>query len=345
MSTRILIAVLVASLAGIGVANAQDLDVRIDERVLLVSSVEWLAEPTGVDPGPYDLTMVRQFAPLLYHPAARRMRWLGNHRGFAFDAPVRWALELDPYTFEWTGSSDPRIVDVGQRRLAKLNGAIREVRDSDAWQHFMRVAQPLHEERIALVREALSGSPALHSIATFFGGDASTASYTVLVAPAVGRNNFGLAREEGGARALYYVCNPGPLLADGDGEQLEKLLLHEFAHSFVNPAVEANWSAFERSEMLFGPIRSVMRSQFYTTWEISLDEHIVRAVVCEIRSEDGEEDAQECLRDERARGFRYIDVIYASIQKYQSDRAQWSEFSAFVPTIADDLREYVDSER
>jgi hypothetical protein len=67
-------------------------------------------------------------------------------------------------------------------------------------------------------------------------------------------------------------------LGYGNPVSLRDICVHEFGHSFVNPAIDkVDESLIQDKESLFEPIRGKMSEQGYSQWKICLYEHFNRA--------------------------------------------------------------------
>jgi len=98
---------------------------------------------------------------------------------------------------------------------------------------------------------------------------------------------------------------------------LRTLSVHEFGHSFVNPAVDnADEANLKATAILFEPIRDRMSAQGYDQWKICLYEHFVRAgevIIARHIGDDGK--AKEILDDAVTnRYFIYLPQIVEQLE-------------------------------
>lgn len=123
--------------------------------------------------------------------------------------------------------------------------------------------------------------------------------------------SFGIAAELNDTTKLH--------LGFENSTSLRSLSVHEFGHSFVNPAVDRAGAAdIKITELLFEPIRLKMTAQGYNDWKICLYEHFVRAgEVITARLVGDPLKAQEILDDNvRNRSFIYLPQIIGELEHW-----------------------------
>jgi hypothetical protein len=104
-----------------------------------------------------------------------------------------------------------------------------------------------------------------------------------------------------------------------DPVRLRELSVHEFGHSFVNPAVYAVAdSIITAKEVLFEPVKAAMGTQGYNTWRVCLIEHFVRAGEVLIAEKYAGAAAAEKLKQEYIdkRKFIYLPEILTALRRY-----------------------------
>src|SRR5688572_17387956 len=101
--------------------------------------------------------------------------------------------------------------------------------------------------------------------------------------------------------------------------RLRELSVHEFGHSFVNPAVDKlPDEIFSQTEKLFEPLKAAMSDQGYNTWRVCIYEHFVRAGEIMIAEKLGDKDGAMRLQTEyeQERKFKYIPAILVELRKF-----------------------------
>ncbi|WP_298141125.1 DUF4932 domain-containing protein, partial [Flavobacterium sp.] len=135
---------------------------------------------------------------------------------------------------------------------------------------------------------------------------------------------FGVGRENmiGNIFACFNkpekIDNPKDLeLGFNNETSLRTICIHEFGHSFINPAIDTiNPTILEEKKALFEPIKNKMSEQGYTEWKICLYEHFVRAnevMVTRLLNEN--QKADEILNDNyKNRSFIYLPQIIEKLE-------------------------------
>lgn len=98
---------------------------------------------------------------------------------------------------------------------------------------------------------------------------------------------------------------------------LRTICIHEFGHSFVNPAVDKiDEQLMDSKEFLFEPIKNKMSEQAYNQWKICLYEHFDRAGEVIIAKLIGDsKKADEILNDNvKNRSFIYLPQIINQLE-------------------------------
>lgn len=129
------------------------------------------------------------------------------------------------------------------------------------------------------------------------------------------------------------------LRVSSDEEKYISFLLHEISHSYVNPETEKRLEKVNTMEELYEPIESAMRKQSYPTWEISLNEHIVRAnVIMMIEEIYGTPARENRMAYEMERDFIYLTNVLDSLDYYTDAREKYPVFRMYHDSILNNLR-------
>jgi len=114
------------------------------------------------------------------------------------------------------------------------------------------------------------------------------------------------------------IDNPKDLeLGFNNENSIRTICIHEFGHSFVNPAIDkVGTKTIETSEPLFESIKNKMSEQGYNNWKICLYEHFVRAnEVIMARLLNDNKKADELLEDNiKNRSFIYLPQIIQKLE-------------------------------
>jgi len=153
-------------------------------------------------------------------------------------------------------------------------------------------------------------------------------------------------------KELIYACieptnkKDGIPYLDFNSMDMLDLVWHEFGHSFVNPLTDKYPDRIKSAsgDKLFEPIKGFMAGMGYVYWEISVNEHIIRAI--NVRLFDlhlGSQQSQTLLEDELKRKFIYIEPLIEKLKDFETQRDKNSvTFSEFYPellNVLDSLQE------
>ena len=144
-------------------------------------------------------------------------------------------------------------------------------------------------------------------------GPRKNVRYIVVPALLAGSRNFGLHRTlPDGALEMFQILGvsgtDGMPIADDD---TVNLLVHEMAHSYINPLFEKHHAALAKSGTgIFALVEKRMRDQQYATWQTMMNEAGVRAVtVVYMGVKKGTEAGRIALKQELRRGFVWTDEL------------------------------------
>jgi len=104
-------------------------------------------------------------------------------------------------------------------------------------------------------------------------------------------------------------------------DRIRALTVHEFGHSFVNPAVDAlPQELMVSTEYLYAPIKEEMAKHSYTSWTQCLYEHFVKAGEVIITERLGDTArARSMLSDFVNSGFIYVPAILKELREYDKN--------------------------
>jgi hypothetical protein len=114
------------------------------------------------------------------------------------------------------------------------------------------------------------------------------------------------------------------------------LIVHELAHSYVNPIVEHHADAFQVAEALYRQVQTVMEKQRYISWKIMVQESLVRAItILYIRDRQGVVAASEAIYKELQQGFSWITELAKQLAEMRTASAgQPINLEEKVPVLA-----------
>jgi hypothetical protein len=121
------------------------------------------------------------------------------------------------------------------------------------------------------------------------------------------------------------------------GPGVANTVIHEFAHSFVNPVVDRHRATIQEAADAIHPLVALeMARQGYPVPRTMLSESLVRAAVARyVREHQGPDSAvAEVARQQMSHRFVWMDELYALLGVYEHSRDRYPTFESFFPHIA-----------
>ncbi|MHA2039157.1 MAG: DUF4932 domain-containing protein [Promethearchaeota archaeon] len=279
------------------------------------------------------------------HPAIIQASNL-QYLGFSAQIPSKFILHYGSppsLTLRCNYSDDILLKEVGEIRLNALAEEIRDFALVTNFSDFYISHQSFYNSIISDFTTIYNWTEAIITLETFFG--LSKSNYTIILAPFmflgggfavwIGDENdthlYSIVRTWGIQNNMPYFGTPINIV---------EIVLHEFAHGFVNPIVDAHMDQFEAYSDLYLVVEDNMTQMLYSNWQAMLHETFVRAFTAWfINEEYGEVKAKERLDLEEKRGFYFIRDIYNSYVEFMEKRNQYSTFDHFIPEILKKLDE------
>lgn len=348
---------------------ADDIVFEIDPRLELLSAAQamtsWAEGPRGPGDSPsrYFRDLKAFIEPYAGSRAVRLSQAMTN-RGFTYDAPPAFALSLEggsamaPPADGWSGYLRKRAG--GARALDRFAAALGELYDDSGFGGFLAAHADDYARWLGEARTGFDADRISAWLEAFYGEPDVPTVYHFAFAPAMfPGGGYGFSRRTGtsGAETLhiYQVVraggySDGPSSSGGadepgfpSGRSLALLGLHEFGHSFVNPALEAAWPSpggADGLEAIFKPVKSVMERQAYPQASIFYNELVIRAVCVVAGRELGllsDYEARAELAAEAGKGFYPIGRVVDLIAEYQASRERYPRFGDFAPALLERL--------
>jgi len=318
---------------------------QVDQRVELLSIVFRLAgnPEYNMDSLPaYSADIDRYFAPYKSHAAVQMAQSLRNKKGVSFDAVMSMAIsisqppELKPLVAFTGAVPDQRWgVAATEKFLPLLRDFYRDSKFADFFAAH-RATYRTAEARFATTL----GSVDFGWYSRFYG-KAPDLVYHLVLGMNNGGGNYGprLIHDDG-AMELFSIIgcwthdNAGDPTYPPDQGYLATII-HEFNHSFVNPAVDARWKTFTGAEPVYASVADKMKLMAYGNAKTMVKESLVRAAVI-VYFQDAGEDSQKNLRrirQEQRNGFYWMDALVDKLKQYETQRAQYPVFSSYMPQV------------
>jgi hypothetical protein len=309
--------------------------VRVDRRVELMSILQRLAaasEYLGTPTTTYVSDVGTTFGPFTEHPAVQRTRELRAKYGIAFDAPMWLAVSLDDKLYLRSRPLDARWTNVDIDSYLVL---VRQFVTDTKFDAFLTAHAPYFTRVEARLRDAIAKENPTSWFDRFFGARPG-ARFVVVPGMLTGTHNFGPHTDS----ELYQIL--GMSHVDFDelpfiDDALVELLVHETAHSYINPLFEKHRAALApHGERLLARVAEPMRKQAYPTWDIMMNEQGVRAVTAlYLRERRGAAAGDAAIAREEARSFLWTRPLADLLATYAAQRQQYPDLDAFMPKIVE----------
>jgi hypothetical protein len=262
--------------------------IAVDRRVELMSIVARLAEyeeyaaPAST---PYARAVDAHFATWREHPVVAQMRALRKSPGIGYNAVVGFGVYLDeqlqpvrPLAPPLPGL-DPRWNGVDMEALLF---ELQDFAKVSGFEAFFAAQAPYFAKVEARVRGALDGYRIVEWFEAMFGP--RDATFRVAPGLLTGTHAYGqFSVDAAGREQIFQVLYLPPGRDDGlprPDRATIYTLVHEFAHSYVNPALDARQDVFLAAlQPLFDRFRVVMERQKYGAIGTVANESVVRALV------------------------------------------------------------------
>lgn len=151
-------------------------------------------------------------------------------------------------------------------------------------------------------------------------------------------------------RSIYNTFGPFSFQSFEDGkvdlgfnfpDRIQNLSVHEFGHSFVNPAIDkVPKDIVAATEYLYTPIKDAMTKLSYPSWTVCLYEHFVRAGEIIIARKLGNTaHADKMMEDNVKAKFIYLPAIIKQLEIYDSNKALYKSYDDFVISVIRSLKE------
>lgn len=325
-------------------APAQQINVHTDARIELFSTLFHLAGAPEYNLGKmpaYAATVDSFFASVREHPAVaatKRLRGYGN----GFFHPMNLAVHLThtPALDEAVPFDKPGH-QLGRRWPADSTrpylSLVRDFHRASRFESFF-ARRPLADTAVARLRTLLDREIDTGWFPRYAGGAPSIAFHVV---PALlnGGAQYGVSfRHPNGTEDAYAVIGVYKTDANGharfDDDDVQNVV-HEFAHTFVKPHVDANIGPLDSAAKVFwSRIADKMRQAAYGESQTFVHEQIVRALVVRyLAAHRGREAAEKEIAAQTEAGFVVTAALSSLLSEYEEDRERYPTLAALMPRI------------
>lgn len=260
-------------------------------------------------------------------------------KGWAIHDPMFFLLYLD-FDFNLKNGLSPDIIKRGGgiEQITKLATSFKQFYKETDFQTFFNVTQKnFYEQILSNVKYNFKDFKGVEYLENYYGKKCN--SYNLILNINSGYGNFGKQVPSSNGIDLYAIVetntNSGDLPTYFPTISIIDLILHEFSHGFVNPVIDQYQKELSKSKKLYEPIAESMQFQAYWEWQVTVNEHIVRAIVTRIAEQIyGKEFSEKSFYKLMiVRRFIYADAIIEKLKFYENNRDSYKNFQEFAPEL------------
>lgn len=257
------------------------------------------------------------------------------------DAPITFLLQLTN-EFEWRKDIDFAVAITPQ--LDSLRMMMKDFSEKANYPGFFNSNTDLYNISLATLTYNLTKFDERNRLLNYCGNESGASMQFNVVINFLGWGNFGPRLYKPGGVELYAILAPEKSairVPTFDIGALYKLLWHEFAHSFANPAIEKYESQFEALNYLWEPVKESMKSQSYHSWQSVIKEHLTEAIACRMAASKFGEEAAELnyTRYQRGKNWMYLTPLISSLKVYEKSRDAYPDINSFMPRVIEALKQ------
>ncbi len=336
-------------------SHVSRLHIEVDPRLELLAVIQFLSNYQEQLPVrlltdfdfPYKQETTDYFMPYANHRAIVLFEQMSS-QGFNFDAPptVMIHLSLPPdLTIQYPLSEELITRVGGLEQLEEFLEASREFALDTNFMSFFEQHEPFYQQ---LVDNVSVDYADLISLETYYGMQQH--SYNIILVPLYLAGGYGpLIKHPNGSYDVYSISGPYNVVDNiptfGSSESFRHLIWHEFSHSFVNPLTAKHWDEIELYNDAYEPIQDQMHQYGYGTWETSVNEHIVRAIVVRLTQRNfGDERGKQALKNEINWGFIYTEALVEELKQFELYRDEYPTLADFYPQLIGVFKEVTDNQ-
>ena len=325
--------------------TVQPVRVVVDPRIELMAVVQLLNDYLLITE--YDFIYKRDarayFSRFQDHPAVKIFGEM-SQVDFSFDAVPKAMLALtDPPELELRVPFSDYVVKRagGESQLNRFVEALRDFAQQSQFQTFFEAHEGTFKEVIDNTRSVVEDAVAV--LRGYSGMD--LAGSTVVLGMLLHHGGFAaMIEHEIGDVEAYALIGPvggqNGLPTFGSASHIESTTWHEFSHTFINPLTDQYANSITKYAALYKPISEQMGRQAYPDWQITVNEHIIRAITIRLAYiEVGAAAGDHALEREKNIGFAYVEALAAELKEYETARDQYPTIADFYPQLIEVFRE------
>jgi hypothetical protein len=323
---------------------------HVDPRVELVSIVfrltseNWDYNKNFLKPYASDIDSY--FSPYKEHPAVLLAKKLAEKEDFDLSAPMQIAVRLSPPpALQPLLAFNDNVPGAGFDKPNALLFAqnLRDFYRDTHFDKFLAAHEAMYrvaEERFRTVMRDVD----LSWYESFYG-QVSRSNFNLILGMNNGGSNYGAQfTSSDGHEERFSIIGAWTADASGnptyDNSYLDEVI-HEFNHSFVNPAFDRHKNEFAPAQKVYEQVAAQMRGMAYANADEMVYESLVRGNVILYLESHGRSrvEIQRKIREQQKKGFLWMDELYPLLREYGSQRSRYPSFDSFMPVVAQFYRE------
>lgn len=325
-------------------SSAQIASSGIDKRAELVGVVYRLAGYSEYSSGikSYGEDIKRYFADYVEHPVIKLAQEYRQEYGLSHDAAM-WVgihILIDSSSVTLDERMDNNMP--GRWSKERLELFVKELSDfynKSNFEKFLESQADFYAIAEKAVNDVVENKIYYPWFNNFWGTNA-IGDYNVIVCPASGTGNYGLkVIHNDGKEDVYAVFgvwqtddNNNPMFPT---DNLVPLFVHEINHSYDKGLGDNIERLRKPGEIIFPLIEERMRRNAYGSWDIVLEEAMVRAGVINYMENDPLNffniDSQ--IASEKGSGFFWIEKLANEFREYAANRDIYPSIKEFMPKV------------
>lgn len=302
-------------------------NVSIEPKVELLGVIQYLAnDPTIIqDSSEYSQDIANYFYDYVDNIIISTYNEL-RKKGFAFHLPPKLMLYIDEsLRLRDDIDVDEDLIKVfgNKSEINKFLILLKNFEEESKFNDFYKNHYRFYNDAISYVRNKLCESNCINNLISYYGFAQN--SYNIIIQPlSIGGYAVRIPTIKDTFDSYNFMKIPENTI------DFVSLILHEFGHTYVNPLTRENIEAVNKYSYLFEEIRDSMLRQAYPTWELCVNEHVVRAITNRILfNMYGEKVSELRIKNDLVQNFKYINVVCERLLKYESERFRYLIFNDF----------------
>jgi hypothetical protein len=338
--------ILSGSLLACGEPPPRPPTISVDPRIELIGVIQYLSGYTLRTRGDFAYVhdVEEHFRDFNDHEAVTLFRDMSD-QGFTFDVVPRTLLSLSgpPELREQAGFSNDIVLKAGgEANLARWLESLRLFARESRFMDFFETHQAFYDSVVANTTPAWEA--AVDTMEAYLGTELTDVN--LVLANLFHRGGFSTLL--GRRRHPVAVAVIGPLGTEhdlpvfGDPPRIGRMVWQSFFEPTVSRLTHEHRDWLAATDSLYEPISDDMNALGIQTWEQTVNEHIVRALMIRFATHQlGPGVGRTAFQAESRRGFRYLPAVWNELNQYELHRDEYPTLADFYPRLLEVMVEGV----